>query len=86
MTWDALQRETLEALGHTLYVPVAPTLPALPDDALLHALLRAASRDAASGDAHLLWRAWGPMAALRDASAKRALWPRVRRLRSVRAP
>ncbi len=85
MTWDALQRETLEALGHTLYEPVAPTLPALPDDALLHAVLRALACDADSAEARAVWHACRPLHALRDASAKRALWPRVRGLRSVRA-
>ncbi|MCJ0826663.1 hypothetical protein MQC88_11990 [Luteimonas sp. 50] len=77
--WDAFQREMLEAMGHTPFVAQDP---ALPDDPLLDALLRAAGRDRAAADAVQLARAWPKPAALRgDAGAKRALWPRLRRLR-----
>lgn len=83
MSWDPLQREVLQALGHTVYRP-APV--ALPDDALLHALLRAAGRDAQSPDAAALAREWMPTRHLRDPSAKRALWPRLRALRASARP
>jgi DNA polymerase III psi subunit len=82
VTWDPLQREVLEALGHEVLVRVAPPRPALPDDPLLHALLRAAGRSAADDDAWDLHRTWPPVSDLRgDARAKRALWPRLRALR-----
>src|SRR3546814_14963211 len=44
-TWDRLQQEVLEALGHTVYRATGPGLAPLSDDPLLHALLRAAGRD-----------------------------------------
>ena len=81
--WDPFQRELLQALGHTPYVVPDP---ALPDDPLLDALLRAAGRDRAADDAAQLARGWPAPAALRgDAAAKRALWPQLRRLRRTRA-
>ncbi len=83
MTWDRLQRDVLEALGHTVYRATAPAAAALPDDALLHALLRAAGRDADAPDAAVLAREWMPTARLRDPAAKRALWPRLRALRAA---
>lgn len=82
MSWDPLQREMLEALGHVVLVRAAPTRPALPDDPLLHALLRAAGRSGADADAWDLHRTWPAVSDLRgDAAAKRALWPRLRALR-----
>ncbi|WP_242109753.1 hypothetical protein [Luteimonas aquatica] len=83
MSWDPLQRDVLEALGHTLYraAPAQAAETALPEDALLHALLRAAGRDAGAADAAALFREWGPTSRLRAAAAKRALWPRLRALR-----
>ena len=85
MSWDPLQREVLEALGHTLYVTASPQTQAseevLPEDALLIALLRAAGRGRDAADAVALCREWGPAARLRSAAAKRALWPRLRALR-----
>ena len=78
--WDDVQREILAALGHEPLV-LAP----LPEDALLQAVLRAAARDADSPDVPAMLRTLPPMATLRgNAGAKRALWPRLRRLRSVR--
>jgi hypothetical protein len=82
MNWDPLQREILEALGHTVYGIAAHSTPALPDDALLHALLRAAGRDADAAEAAALCREWMPTTRLREPSAKRALWPRLRALRA----
>ena len=84
VNWDAMQREALQALGHTLYCRATPQRPRLPDDPLLRALLRAVGRDADDDDeAHLLCKAWMPIAALRgDPAAKRALWPRLRALRA----
>ena len=78
--WDDVQREILEALGHEPLV-LAP----LPEDALLHALLRAAARNVDSPDLSAVLRALPPTATLRgDAAAKRALWPRLRQLRGAR--
>ena len=78
--WDDVQREILAALGHEPLV-LAP----LPEDALLQALLRAAARDAGSPDLPAVLRALPATATLRgNAIAKRALWPRLRRLRSGR--
>ena len=87
MQWDPVQREVLAALGHVVYrVAPATMAPAIPGDALLHALLRAAGRTAAADDAATLCRAW-PIARLRgDGAAKRALWPQVRALRRSAQP
>jgi hypothetical protein len=80
VSWDPMQRDILDALGHTLY-RVAPAHSDIPDDALLHALLRAAGRSPDADDAVALCRTW-PTARLRgDAGAKRALWPQLRALR-----
>lgn len=77
--WDAFQREVLTALGHA---PVVLAPPELPDDPLLHALLRAAGRSRDSGDLAQLLRSWPGTAILRgDAAGKRALWPQLRQLR-----
>lgn len=82
MSWDALQREVLEALGHEVLVRAMPERPRLPDDPLLHALLRAAGRGKDDADAWDLQRDWPPATQLRgDAAAKRQLWPRLRALR-----
>ncbi|MDH5834711.1 hypothetical protein [Luteimonas kalidii] len=51
-------------------------------DALLRALLRAAGRDVRDADALALCRRLVPPDGLRDARARRALWPRLRALRA----
>ena len=77
--WDAFQQEVLAELGHA---PCVVINPALPDDPLLHALLRAAGRDAGASDAARLVKAWPALSELRgDAVAKRRLWPQLRTLR-----
>jgi hypothetical protein len=77
--WDAFQSEILSALGHT---PVVLTPPDLPDDPLLHAVLRAAGRDCNSSDLAQLLRTLPATACLRSSAAgKRALWPQLRHLR-----
>lgn len=77
--WDPFQREVLAALGHAPHVAINPSLP---DDPLLHALLRAAGRDASARDASQLVASWPSLSELRgDAAAKRRLWPRLRGLR-----
>lgn len=81
MSWDALQCAALDALGHVRYRVQVPGQ-ALPDDALLDALLRACGRDRDAPDAFALYRSLGTLDALRGAAAKRALWPRLRRLRA----
>jgi hypothetical protein len=86
VSWDPLQHEILEALGHTVYRTAGPAPAAVPDDALLHALLRAAGRDVDAADAAALCREWMPTARLRDPAAKRALWPRLRALRASTHP
>lgn len=80
MTWDALQSAALDALGHVRYrVQIAGQ--ALPDDPLVEPLLRAAGLGPEADGAFALVRSLGPLGELRSASAKRALWPRLRRLR-----
>ncbi|WP_337244495.1 hypothetical protein [Luteimonas sp. gir] len=81
MTWDALQCAALDALGHVRYRTQLPGQ-TLPDDALLDALLRAAGRSRDAEDAFAIYRSLGELRALRDAQAKRALWPTLRRLRA----
>jgi hypothetical protein len=88
MMWDGFQREMLAALGHTVFVPAAakpvepmPVPMATATDAtqpaLLHALMRAAGVDAGRlGELP-------PLDQLHDAAAKRALWPRLRAMRSA---
>ena len=77
--WDDFQREVLSALGHPPLV-LAPR--ELPDDPLLHAVLRAADRDARSGDIGAVLAVLPPMPSLRgNAPGKRALWTQLRRLR-----
>lgn len=82
MSWDAFQREMLDALGHQVYALAgAEPEPALDRAALTplqRAVLRAAgSRDSTAPDALL-----AAAASLRaNAAAKRALWPRLRALR-----
>ena len=77
--WDPFQREILTALGHAPWM-LAP--PELPDDPLLHAVLRAAGRSRDSDDLAQLLRILPATSTLRgNAAAKRALWPQLRRLR-----
>lgn len=85
MSWDGVQREVLEALGHALWRRVDPAAAEIPDDPLVDALLRAAGRDRSSPDAAALVRSWPPLAELRAPAAKRALWPALRVARR-RAP
>lgn len=85
--WDAFQRDALAALGHDVYrqADAAPAVPAMAPDAagsgaqarLLGALARAAGVpvDGLPG--------LPPLAQLRSAAAKRALWPRLRALRAA---
>lgn len=81
MSWDGVQIAALEALGHVRYRVEVPGQ-ALPEDALLDALLRASGRRRDAADAYELYRSFGTLDALRRAEAKRALWPRLRRLRA----
>ena len=78
--WDPFQREVLSELG------LVPHAIALPEHPLVDALLRAAGRDRSAADAATLLRGWPAPETLRgDPGAKRALWPRLRRLRRRRA-
>ena len=77
--WDAFQSEILLALGHA---PLVLTPPELPDDPLLHAVLRAAGRNRDSNDLAQLLRTLPTTTSLRgNAAGKRALWSQLRRLR-----
>lgn len=85
MSWDAAQRDALAAFGYRLYRHVGEAgvdADAPPDDPLTRALLRAAGRPFDDPEAGRLCREWPAVAQLRDARAKRALWPRLRALRS----
>ncbi len=76
MSWDDLQREVLEALGHRLYrVDVAA---GLPPGRLVDALLQAAG---AGPQAVALLRARLATGLPLTPAAKRALWPELRALR-----
>ena len=77
--WDPFQRQMLTALG---IEPMLRASPPLPDDPLLHAVLRAVGLDRDSPElAHVL-PVIPPLAALRgDTAAKRALWRQLRRVR-----
>lgn len=78
--WDPFQRQMLSALGLD---PLVRASPALPDDPLLHAVLRAAGLDRDSAESAQVLPVIPPLAALRgNAAAKRALWRQLRRLRS----
>ncbi|MCI4567656.1 hypothetical protein [Lysobacter sp. CFH 32150] len=89
--WDAFQREVLTVLGHTVFVPAAAAVDNIPvgslsapmagttdaPSVLLRALARAADVDAGRlGDLP-------PLDQLRNATAKRALWPRLRAMRGA---
>ena len=82
-SWTPLQREVLEAMGLPAYRAVGIAAPGeLPDDPLIHALLRAAGRSRDAEDAVRLARTWPAPRTLRtDPGAKRALWPQLRALR-----
>ena len=95
MSWDPLQREALQAMGYVLYAvdagggpapaatpdAFASTAAAGPGEAQLRALLRAAGRRPDDQAARDLCQGWLREAGLRDAAARRALWPRLRALR-----
>jgi hypothetical protein len=81
MAWDGFQREVLAALGHQLYA-VADAAPAAPSVQDAPPLLRALARAVGSDVATL--PALPPLDQLRTPAAKRALWPRLRALRSAR--
>ena len=81
MSWDAFQREVLDALGHGLYrLADAGQEAAEWDIAALTPLQRSVLRAAGRSrpDASLLSAAKSLRA---NAAAKRALWPRLRALR-----
>lgn len=91
MSWDALQHEVLDALGHTVYrlagaeaspsseaLQIAPGAVAM--TSLQRAVLRAADRrDPSDSALQPLLAAAQTLRA--DPAAKRALWPRLRALR-----
>jgi hypothetical protein len=84
--WDAFQREMLEAMGHTVYVPraraasaVAPATTTGLAEPVPRGLLQAVAR--AAGVAPEALPPLPSLAQLRTPAAKRALWPELRRLR-----
>lgn len=98
MSWDGFQREVLAELGlraYTLAATEAPdaghaaaspsaridAAPATPADGMPPRLLAALARAACCAPAQVVQLA-GIEAAPRDAAARRALWPRLRRLRA----
>ena len=84
MSWDPWQREVLEALGHQVYARAPVPGDEVPEDALAHALLRAAGRASTDPGSAALLRTLPSLASLRgDPHAKRALWPRLRALRKA---
>jgi hypothetical protein len=83
--WDSFQREALTALGHVVY-RAAGSAPDAP------ASQRVAGGDGAPPLLQALARAAGvpverlvdlPLEQLRNAAAKRALWPRLRAMRAA---
>ena len=89
MNWDPFQREVLGELGHRLYRMRGSEVRAIPAaieaaasatsfDPLWRALVRAAGTDALPQIELATLR--------RDPAAKRALWPRLRTLRSAARP
>ena len=84
--WDSFQREALTAVGHGVYQAAGPALNA-------SALQRDAADDGAPPMLQALARAAGvpverlvdlpPLEQLRNAAAKRALWPRLRAIRAA---
>ena len=81
--WSALQRDALEAMGLPVYRAVGVAMPGeVPEDPLIHALLRAAGRKVDAEDAVRLTKTWPASRTLRNNPlAKRALWPQLRALR-----
>ena len=87
--WDSFQREALTALGHVVYQAVDPALNA-------PASQRVAADDGVPPLLQALARAVGvpierlvdlpPLDQLRNAAAKRALWPRLRAMRAASRP
>lgn len=77
--WDPFQRQMLSALG---IEPMLRASPALPDDPLLHAVLRSVGLDQDSPELAQVLPLIPPLATLRaDTVAKRALWRQLRRVR-----
>lgn len=77
--WDPFQRQMLTALG---VEPMLRASPTLPDDPLLHAVLRAAGLERDSAEVAQVLPVIPPLVGLRgNAAAKRALWRQLRRLR-----
>jgi hypothetical protein len=92
-TWSEEQRRCLGALGYTLYRPISPGVAPADSarmvanaDPLSRAVLRAAGLDPAriaDPSSWLLAQGMPAAAQLRgDPAAKRALWPKLRALRS----
>ena len=84
--WDSFQREALAALGHVVYraadsAPDAPALQRIAVDDGAPPLLQALARAAGVSVERLA--DLPPLEQLRNAAAKRALWPRLRAMRAA---
>ena len=84
--WDGFQREVLTALGHVVYRPAGapPTSRHVAADGGAPPLLQALARAAGVPADRLV--DLPPLAQLRNAAAKRALWPRLRAMRAASRP
>ena len=90
MSWDPFQREVLVELGLVAYQPVTQRAPAMAitaggsDATMLARVAQAAglAPEALQASAPAIAAACAGLAG--DAAAKRALWPRLRRLRRER--
>ena len=82
MSWDAFQREMLDALGYRVYGLAGAEPPPATDPAALTPLQRAVLRAAGGRDAAAPAALLTAAASLRaNPAAKRALWPQLRALR-----
>ena len=84
--WDSFQREALTALGHVVYraagsAPDAPASQRVALDDGVPPLLQALARAAGVSVERLA--GLPPLEQLRNAAAKRALWPRLRAMRAA---
>ena len=88
MSWDPFQRVVLAELGHAVYMPLRaggagdPAAVSAVDAAMLARLARAVGVDADALRLHADV-AMASNALRGDAAAKRALWPRLRKLRGA---
>jgi len=86
VSWDGFQREALAELGLSVYALAgaqAQVEDMQPPSPLLLALLRAAAADMSRNDALTLCREFLAANPKPSAQARRAFWPKLRRLRAA---